>query len=114
MSTYRIADQWDSGTYGSEVAEYFLTAYEYTDREGGAVAYDTTMDLRNNAIGRHIGRLIYKDVVEGRIPPSQANVAIQNALLNELLIGGLWIVPENGLKAGMIIRSNGESIYPLS
>ena len=87
---------------GSNIALYFGTAHEFTNKQGGAHAYESTMDLHNN----REGSTIYHPVLK---PP------IFSDLRTKLTNGELWIWdspgPEHtGLRT--TIRSDLSKIYP--
>lgn len=99
---------------GPAKALFFSTAHEFTGRAGGAVAFDSTMDLHNNFIGSLVSHTSHLGVGD--------QSAIKSELLSRLSAGDLWIVASGPLsfssgvsngEIGHVIKSNGNKIFPV-
>jgi hypothetical protein len=85
------------------------TAHEFTNRSENQQAFNSTMDLHNNAIGASI------NITTGWFPPVPDWDKIREEIMKRYTAGELWIWEGNGSQGeseGILIKSNGEKIFP--
>jgi hypothetical protein len=90
-------------TNDAEWVEFIATAHEYSARIHGMLAYDSVMDLHNNAVGRSVG-LAARNL--NPQSPHEAKQMIKSMLLNEFVQGRMYIIDQTP----MVRRSDGGAI----
>jgi hypothetical protein len=92
-----------------EWVEFIATAHEYSARIHGGLAYDSVMDLHNNAVGRSVGiAALNLNPAPGSF--DEAEQVIKSMLLNEFVQGRMYIIDITPALAPMVRRSDGGAI----
>jgi len=94
--------------YDTETANVLTTAHEYDGRQVGGRAFDSVMDLHNNAIGAGIGTFVRDGLANGTLPPLSFQYHITQMLNAQFDAGELYVVDPATF---MVIKSNGEDVY---